>query len=301
VSDCGCFGEIVNLSNRQTFFKNIILLLLTLIIWSIYRKTSLQTTIKSIITAIIFSGIILWGAIWSHQNLPLIDATNLCSGTNIPQSMEIPENAQMDRFRTELHYRNIATGKIHIFDEQDTTWWDSSKWEFVDTRSILVEKGFRPKIENFKIFDNRGEVTDSLFNLNEVIVLTIRDLSALTPHTIESLKSAEQFALNNKLNCILLTCDPAVETTTIFTVPTFRIDATTLKTLLRTTTGIILLNNGTIEAKWSIRNMPDWNNFNSDLKEFAQRYAAQREVFPLILVLIFIVLIATSYKYVTNK
>jgi hypothetical protein len=47
--------------------------------------------------------------------------------------------------------------------------------------------------------------------------------------------------------------------------------------------------------------MPDWNNFNSDLKEFAQRYAAQREVFPLILVLIFIVLIATSYKYVTNK
>ncbi len=301
VSDCGCFGEIVNLSNRQTFFKNIILLLLTLIIWSIYRKTSLQTTIKSIITAIIFSGIILWGAIWSHQNLPLIDATNLCSGTNIPQSMEIPDNAQMDRFRTELHYRNIATGKIHIFDEQDTTWWDSSKWEFVDTRSILVEKGFRPEIENFKIFDNRGEVTDSLFNLNEVIVLTIRDLSALTPHTIESLKSAEQFALNNKLNCILLTCDPAVETTTIFTVPTFRIDATTLKTLLRTTTGIILLNNGTIEAKWSIRNMPDWNNFNSDLKEFAQRYAAQREVFPLILVLIFIVLIATSYKYVTNK
>ncbi len=301
VSDCGCFGEIVNLSNRQTFFKNIILLLLTLIIWSIYRKTSLQTTIKSIITAIIFSGIILWGAIWSHQNLPLIDATNLCSGTNIPQSMEIPENAQMDRFRTELHYRNIATGKIHIFDEQDTTWWDSSKWEFVDTRSILVEKGFRPEIENFKIFDNRGEVTDSLFNLNEVIVLTIRDLSALTPHTIESFKSAEQFALNNKLNCILLTCDPAVETTTIFTVPTFRIDATTLKTLLRTTTGIILLNNGTIEAKWSIRNMPDWNNFNSDLKEFAQRYAAQREVFPLILVLIFIVLIATSYKYVTNK
>lgn len=39
VSDCGCFGDAVKLTNWQTFYKNLILLFLAVVVWfGSYRK-----------------------------------------------------------------------------------------------------------------------------------------------------------------------------------------------------------------------------------------------------------------------
>ena len=301
ISDCGCFGEIVKLDNWQTLLKNIFLLLLALITRISTSRSSCEINFKTISATVLFSGLILWIAIFGYRNLPFIDATNLKTGTNIPEAMYIPENAPRDKFKTELHYRNISTGKVHKFDESDTTWWDDSKWEFVNSRSILIEKGFKPKIENFKIFDQNNEVTDSLLRLENLLVLVIRNYNAITPESTNALKSAINYAHDNNLNCLLLTSDPNVEMYSTLRLPRFRIDATTLKTLLRTNTGALFLNKGVIEMKWSINNLPDFDNFNSNLKRFVQQHSAHREVFPYILIVIFIVAIAVSHKYIANK
>ena len=100
----------------------------------------------------------VWATVFSYRNLPLIETTPFRAGVNIPEAMAVPDDAEPDRYTTELHYRDRATGKVHIFSEKDTTWWDDSRWEFVETKTILVQKGFRPAIENFKLLT--GEVVE---------------------------------------------------------------------------------------------------------------------------------------------
>ncbi|MBR6496586.1 MAG: hypothetical protein IKT28_05720, partial [Rikenellaceae bacterium] len=80
-------------------------------------------------------------------------------------------------------------------------------------------------------------------------------------------------------------------------VEVIRADATKLKTLLRAKAGAVLLDEGTIVAKWSINNLPDFSEFKGDFRVKAETYAAQREVFPYILITLFVVSIIVCYIY----
>ena len=94
VSDCGCFGEALVISNWATFYKNIFLsaIAITLLVFrkilrpiiSIYRQT---------LAVVIFIGMGLGISIYSYRHLPFIDFLPYKIGVNIPEAMVIPENA----------------------------------------------------------------------------------------------------------------------------------------------------------------------------------------------------------------
>ena len=300
VSDCGCFGDVVKMSNTQTFVKNVILLLFALIVWLANRRSENKTSAKSVAAVLLFTGLVVWAMVFSYRNLPLIETTPFRAGVNIPEAMFVPEDAKPDIYTTELHYRDKATGKVHIFSEQDTTWWDDSKWEFVETKTILVKKGFRPAIENFKLFGVAGDLTDSLMREKNLLILIVQEPAAINDEVLRKSRAARDFAAENRLRCLLLTSHPEVESLNPAGVEVIRADATKLKTLLRSKAGAVLLDEGTIVAKWSINNLPDFSEIKGDFRVKAETYAAQREVFPYILIFIFIVLIILSYIYL-NK
>ncbi len=300
VSDCGCFGDVVKMSNNQTFVKNVILLLFALIVWLANRRNENKTQVKSAAAVVLFSSLVAWATVFSYRNLPLIETTPFRAGVNIPEAMAVPEDAEPDRYTTELHYRDKATGKVHIFSEKDTTWWNDSRWEFVETKTILVQKGFRPAIENFKLFGAAGDLTDSLMQLKKLMIFVVRDPESVSDKVLNKVYETREFATKTELNYILLTSHPEVESRIPSGIDVVRADATMLKTLLRSTSGVMLLDEGTIVAKWSINNLPDFSTLKGDFRVKAETYSAQREVFPYILIVVFIVLIILSYRYL-NK
>ena len=99
------------------------------------------------------------------------------------------------------------------------------------------------------------------------------------------------------MGCLLLTSHPEVESLNPAEVEVIRADATMLKTLLRSKAGAVLLDEGTIVTKWSINNMPDITTLMGDFRVKAETYSAQREVFPYILITLFVVSIIVSYLY----
>lgn len=297
VSDCGCFGDVVKMSNNQTFVKNVILLLFALIIWLVNRHGENKMRVKSVVAVVLFSSLVGWAMVFSYRNLPLIETTPFRAGVNIPEAMAVPEDAEPDRYTTELHYRDKATGKVHVFSEQDTAWWDDSKWEFVETKTILVQKGFRPAIENFKLFGVAGDLTDSLLKKKNVFILIVQEPDAINDEVLRKSRAARDFAAENGLTCLLLTSHPEVESLNPAEVEVIRADATMLKTLLRSKAGAVLLDEGTIVAKWSINNLPDFSTLKGDFRVKAETYSAQREVFPYILITLFVVSIIVSYLY----
>lgn len=69
ISDCGCFGDAIVLTNWQTFFKNVILLFAATICFIAYFKEKNKRLWVPVVTVV--AGLVM--AIYSLQNLPFVD------------------------------------------------------------------------------------------------------------------------------------------------------------------------------------------------------------------------------------
>ena len=134
VTDCGCFGDAIILSNWATFWKNIVLDLLILAIWLLQRRVYRPwlTSFPSWTLTITFSLITIGMGIHSLNNLPFIDFRPYKIGNDILEGMELPEGAQRDQYRTTFVYSR--DGVEQEFELQDAPYNDST-WVFVEQRT----------------------------------------------------------------------------------------------------------------------------------------------------------------------
>lgn len=88
VSHCGCFGDVIILTNIQTFLKNIVLLAMSFIVYRHYEtiRFFFSEHVQWIVWryVVIFS-LILWG--WSYYHLPIIDFRPYRIGVNMAEAM----------------------------------------------------------------------------------------------------------------------------------------------------------------------------------------------------------------------
>ncbi len=107
VSDCGCFGDAIILSNWETFGKNMILLLLSSIVFIRKERYKSNWAIIDqyfwIIATILF---IVITSIHSYKHLPLLDFRPYSVGSNIPEQMSVPANAELDEYKSIFKYKN---------------------------------------------------------------------------------------------------------------------------------------------------------------------------------------------------
>ena len=151
VTDCGCFGDAILLTNWETFFKNLILLPFVLhIFW--FRKTA-QDVFKPLFSWLamgVFTLAFVGLEFHAYRHLPLLDFRPYSVGTYIPGKMIIPEGAPQDEFKTYLYYEKDGT--VEEFNEDNFPWQDTT-WTYVDSKHILVKKGYEPPIHDFTIVD----------------------------------------------------------------------------------------------------------------------------------------------------
>ena len=151
VTDCGCFGDALVISNWQTFFKNLVLLGMSILLF-IQRKK---------ITTLYHSGI-QWGimvvvglstlglGIYCLKTLPIIDFRPYHIGANIAEEMIIPEDAPKDVYENRWIYERKSDGERVVFNEYDAP-QGNPDWTFIETDHKLISKGYEPRIKNFEI------------------------------------------------------------------------------------------------------------------------------------------------------
>ena len=264
VSDCGCFGEALILTNQETFLKNIILLVFAFILLIYHRKFTPEKTSKKSIIIVIFSLCFFFFIMeYSFIHLPIIDFRPFKTGTNIPQAMLIPKNAKKAEYKNVFVYKNLKTGKEKKFSEENYPWKDSINWTFVSMKSKLVHKGYEPKILNFNIMTKDGEdVKDFfLYDNKPTFFLILKDIKSADFSGAKKINKLSQFAKNNNMNFIALTAAPDEDIKRIinkyhFTFIFFNTDQIVLKTMIRSNPGLIFLKKGTILKKWSKNDIP---------------------------------------------
>lgn len=260
VSDCGCFGDALVITNWQTFWKNIILLLLSICL-VICRKAipELFSWWMEIIIALAALGCVAGIMGYSYTHLPQIDFRPYKVGNHIPTLMEIPDDAEVDQYEITLIY--AKDGKEQTFTLENYPKGDP-EWTFVDQKSVLIKKGYVPPIHDFEIETLEGDyITQDILESEEPIALVVMyDLTKTDTTQLEKLMhmiheyprvyfltasgEEEIFAFAEELGWD----EETTYSTFCFT------DPITLKTIVRANPGVIVVQNGTIIDKYNLKN-----------------------------------------------
>ena len=91
VEDCGCFGEALKLTPWETFYKNLALLPMALVVWWRYRPDKIFAfNPLEIVLTVTFFFLTMYLGYYCYRHLPLIDFLPYKVGVNIWEGMHAP-------------------------------------------------------------------------------------------------------------------------------------------------------------------------------------------------------------------
>ena len=273
VSDCGCFGDAIVLTNWQTFWKNVVLIVLAIILvalrkhvrqlWSNWME--ILFVALTILAAVVFMS-------WTRNHLPVKDFRPYKIGNHLPTLMEYPEDAEPDVYEYAFVYEKDGVEQTFTLENYPK---GDSTWTFVRQDSRLIKKGYEPPIHDLEILnaDYEDLTWDILESEEPVTLVVMYDLKkadksqiakvealasnlspfASSPDTLPLQGESEgafyiltgsgtddiiNFCLEYPtLSDYVCTCDPV-----------------TLKTIVRANPGVIVLQNGIVIDKYNLRN-----------------------------------------------
>lgn len=277
VTDCGCFGDALILTNWQTFYKNILFSAFAIIVFAYRRKYRPQhfqliPPIMGVATVAVF----LYLIDYSYNHLPIIDFRPYKIGVNIPEGMAVPENAPQDVYENTFYYKNKNTGEVKQFNQDNYPWQDTINWEFESMDDpVLVQKGYEPPIHNFIIETPDGEdIKDFfLYDENYTFFFISHNLEKADLSNIDTINKLAHYSEKNGINFIGLTSSVPENIEQFIhenNIPfkLFNADEITLKTMIRSNPGLILIKNGTILDKWHYNDFPSVEEFEKQLFYF---------------------------------
>jgi len=89
VTDCGCFGDAIKLSAWETFYKNVVLILLiAVLVWNRHLMKPLVSSKMAQGLTVVATVVLTAIMYYSLAHLPVIDFRPFAVGNHIPQGME---------------------------------------------------------------------------------------------------------------------------------------------------------------------------------------------------------------------
>ena len=259
VSDCGCFGDAVVLTNWQTFAKNVVLLLAALVVarWPLdmFRFVSESNQWIAVNYSVVFilglSGLCLY-------DLPLFDFRPYHIGANIKEGMEMSEGAEQPEFETTFIMEKDGRQQEFGIDN-----YPDSTWTFVDSKTVMTKAGYVPPIHDFSVTTSEGDdITEQILDEpGYVFLLVAPHLEQADDSRLDLLNELYEYAREHNYPFYGLTAsgERAIARWRDMTGAEYEFcqtDETTLKTIIRSNPGVLLLKQGTIIRKWSDNRLP---------------------------------------------
>ena len=250
VTDCGCFGDAIKLTPWESFTKDIVLMVFVLhLFW--YRKKYKPVLRTREGHAVVIATVLvcLFLGIYAIKHLPFIDFRAYRVGNNIPEQMK-PEEQPIIEYLFEKNGEKVSSAKFLI--EQDGYKYISSK--------VLNEGKIKPKITDYSVSSPEGEDKTQYTFEGLRLLIVIADAKKASVKNIEAIRDLTK-QLDGKVDCFVLTSSSS-ESMEAFrhehqlAVPYYYVDATVLKTIIRSNPGIALWKNGTVLGNWHHNDTP---------------------------------------------
>ena len=281
VEDCGCFGDALIITNWQTFYKNIILLLCSICTFLYCERISNLFTGKTYWLAFLY--IFIFIGFFTLRNYifgPLFDFRPYKIGADIPELMNVEEGKGSEHKSVLIYAKNGAEKEF----TEDNYPWEDSTWVFVRMETKTIKEGKISPIKDFSITklefnQNRTEIEgqtditqEVLSDSNYVFLMVSPFLTEMDMSYLSNFEDVENYAdyRGYKFYCLTSSVNDEIinwaETNTInfdFCIT----DERTLKTIIRTNPGLILLKNGVVINKWADISVPAEEDLHRPLDE----------------------------------
>ncbi|MCE6987689.1 BT_3928 family protein [Dyadobacter sp. CY323] len=244
VTDCGCFGAAIKLTPWTSFGKDLLLLALILVI-VYYRKKfkAFPTGIIVVITTVASLGV----AVYALRHLPILDLLPYRVGANIPAQLKPSEPLRylyiFEKDGKKFEYEKYPTDTTLVFKEM-----------------VVLNEDAKPKITDYKVWNDEGDFTEETFK-GKKLFLIIKSLSDINTAALPDINKLIISVKAQGVEPVILTSGNSEEIVSFLSahqlnVPYYYVDATVLKTILRSNPGLWLLKNGIVKGKWHYNDTP---------------------------------------------
>ena len=269
VKDCGCFGDAITLTNAQTLAKNIVLLACTAAMarWPLAMPRLISKSNQSIVinyTAVY----ILVTSMACLYSLPVFDFRPYHVGADLRKGMQVPEDAEQPEFETTFIMRKGGVTKEFTLEN-----YPDSTWQFVDSKTVQTKKGYEPPIHDFSITlavtgeDITQEVVD---DPGYTFLLLSPHLENADDSNFGDIDQLYEYAADWHIPfyCLTASTENGIRRWRDITgaeYPFAITDETTLRTMIRSNPGLMLLKDGKVIRKWSHNELPKQTELTASL------------------------------------
>jgi uncharacterized membrane protein YphA (DoxX/SURF4 family) len=267
VTSCGCFGDAIKLTPWESFWKDMILLILIALLFAGERHIKPIFSNSIIMAGIIGTGTFLSFAfpVYTWQHLPLIDFRPYKIATHLYSETKRKPGCVNDEIKYIFYMQKKGAKEIRSFSLEN---YPDSTWEMYCRYDSIIKKGnCSIKIADFNITNpETGE------NLNEQLLRDEHGQSFMVVMYSLDKANTEKIAA---LNAFAASCKEKGKTfygltgstseevaafrrETGATWPIYNVDGTVLKTVIRSNPGLVELHHGIVWDMWHYNDFPSF-------------------------------------------
>jgi len=278
VTDCGCFGEAIKLTNWQTFYKNIVFLFFAILLY--LQKDKFIPVAPARWEwgfAVTYAILIVSLSLYSYKHLPMVDFMEFKVGTDIKGRLDFISDSDSPVFETTLIYSK--DGKKYEFSIENLP---DSTYKFEDSRTKTISKGSAHM--DFAVSDLSGNyVTDSLLSVKGALfIATVPFIDEMGRRAIKRINRLYDTLRVREVEMIVLvgsglSANDSLSVISELKPKMFNTDFKTLLTMNRSNGGVVYLYDATVISKWSSIDIP-FEDIGDILNEDAELLSAKARI-----------------------
>lgn len=275
VTDCGCFGDAVKLTNWQTFWKNIILdvLLVLSFMWDKLKYSSKANRTYGRFYLILVGFLVLTFTIFNAVYEPMIDFRPWKEGNRMvpmPEEQKPPVSYATYRNNSTNQEREFGMEELMQAYKEDPNF--ATNWTFLNSRVINSNTIAADGFSMVEVVEQKDFAFEFLSYQGISFMITIVDLDVPSQKTMRKISNFLRQAAEKGCQTAIITASPVVKWAeftnkhNIKDILIYSADDKAILTIMRSNPGIVMIKNGQVAKKYSWRCLPLFENLKIDIK-----------------------------------
>ena len=147
--------------------------------------------------------------------------------------------------------------------------WEN--YEFISStdKTIVLQEGYEPPIHDFSISIDDFDYTSTILEQENALLFICYNINKTEDKSFDELNKLYDSVVSDSLASFIPLSASGYDDLQSFKLKNnvafdfYFTDETTLKTIVRSNPGLVLLNKGTIVAKWHLNDIPDYESIKN--------------------------------------